>query len=90
MEGEPGLDRVAREIGYPVFVKTVQQTLRHRDASVVADREALERAVTTYRADPVLGALALVFREYLDLSPLPSPPRHAERIPGGYHSTVAP
>lgn len=83
-DGEPDLDRVAEEIGYPVFVKTVQQTLRHRrDASVVADREALERAVAAYRADPVLGAQPLVFREYLELSPLPAPPRHAERIPGG-------
>ncbi|APR87413.1 putative membrane protein [Minicystis rosea] len=83
-EGEPDLDRVEREIGFPVFVKTVQQTLRHRhDVSIVADRASLARAVDAYRSDPVLGAQPLVFREYLSLAPLPSTPRHAERIPGG-------
>lgn len=83
-EKEPDLDRVAREIGFPVFVKTVQQTLRHRrDVSVVSDREALERAVAAYRSDPVLGMQPLAFREYLELAPLPLAPRHPERIPGG-------
>lgn len=83
-EGEPDLERVAHEIGFPVFVKTVQQTLRHRrEVCVVADRDALERAVATYRSDPVLGAQPLVFREYLDLAPLPGAPRDAGRISGG-------
>lgn len=83
-EGEPDLERVADEIGFPVFVKTVQQTLRHRrDVCVVADRDALEHAVATYRSDPVLGAQPLVFREYLELAPLPAVSPHAERIPGG-------
>jgi hypothetical protein len=83
-EGEPDIDRVTREIGFPVFVKTVQQTLRHRrDVSIVADRAALERSVAVYRSDPVLGAHPLVFREYLELAPLPSASAHAERIPGG-------
>ena len=83
-EGEPDLDRVAREIGFPIFVKTVQQTLRHRrDVCIVPDRDALERAVAAYRSDPVLGAQPLVFREFFELAPLPLAPRHAERIPGG-------
>jgi hypothetical protein len=83
-EGEPEIDRVVQEIGFPVFVKTVQQTLRHRrDVCIATDRATLERAVAAYRGDPVLGAQPLVFREYLDLAPLPSAPRHAERVPGG-------
>jgi hypothetical protein len=83
-EGDPDLDCVEREIGYPVFVKTVQQTLRHRhDVSVVADRPSLERAVATYQKDTVLGSQPIVFREYLQLAPLPIASQYPQRIPGG-------
>jgi len=83
-EGEVSADRVERELGWPVFVKTVQQTLRHRrEFAIVPDREALARSVAAYRADPVLGAQPIVVRELLDLAPSPFAPSHPERIPGG-------
>lgn len=83
-DGEVEVADVPRQIGFPIFVKTVQQTLRHRrDVCIANDVESLQRCIEAYRADPVLGGQTLVFREFVELAALPQPATHAARIPGG-------
>jgi hypothetical protein len=72
---------IADSLGFPLFVKTVEQTLRHRrDIAIVRDVAALQRSIEAYRGDPVLGSQPLVFRELVTLRPAPNPGPD-ERVP---------
>lgn len=80
-DGAVDVARVEDELGYPLFVKTVQQTLGHRrDLAFVDDREGLLRSITAYRSAPTLAGQALAIRKRVPLRKLKQQ-GPAERVP---------
>lgn len=71
-DGEVDVAQVEDELGYPLFIKTVQQTLGHRrDIAFVDNRAALLRSIDAYRAAPTLKGQALAIRRRVPLRLLP-------------------
>lgn len=62
------ISRVERELGYPLFVKTVQQTHGHlRALAFVDDRAGLERSIAGYRGVPHLAGQSIAVRRRVRL-----------------------
>lgn len=67
-QGDVDIERVEDELGYPLFVKTVQQTLGHRrDLAFVDDRASLLRSIAAYRGALTLRGQALAIRQRVPL-----------------------
>jgi glutathione synthase/RimK-type ligase-like ATP-grasp enzyme len=87
-EGEVDVDHVERELGYPLFVKTVQQTHGHlRELAFVDDRVSLERSVARYREIPHLAGQAIAVRERISLR-LAGRAGPSERVPSAWEHRV--
>lgn len=79
----PTLEEVASSFGWPVFVKGVRQTSRHRKAlSILEGPEAFEQAMQIYREDPILRWQGIVCREYVPLRPVGKPT--GDKIPPSF------
>lgn len=64
----PDSARIEAELGWPMFMKGVRQTSRHRASlSIIDGPEALERALAAYAADPILRWQPIACREYVRL-----------------------
>ncbi len=86
--GEVDVAEVERELTYPLFVKTVQQTHGHlRALAFVDDRAALERCVAAYRSIPHLAGQAIAVRERVSLR-LANRAGPAERVPSAWEHRV--
>lgn len=71
-QGDVDVGRVEEELGYPLFVKTVQQTLGHRrDLAFVDDRASLLRSIAAYRSASTLAGQALAIRQRVPLRLVP-------------------
>jgi hypothetical protein len=67
----PDVREVTAAFQWPVFVKGQRQTSRHRRSlSIIDGPEAFDRAMATFRQDPILGWQKIVCREYLRLRPV--------------------
>lgn len=87
-EGEVDVARVERELGYPLFVKTVQQTHGHlRALAFVDDRAALVRSIAGYRAVPHLASQPIAVRERVSLR-LAARRGPSERVPNAWEHRV--
>jgi hypothetical protein len=70
----PAASEVVAEFGWPVFVKGARQTSRHQKAlSIIGNAEEFERAMESYRNDPILHWQSMVCREYIRLRPVNEP-----------------
>ena len=71
-DGEVDISRVEHELGYPLFVKTVQQTHGHlRELAFVDDRASLTRSIAAYRTIPHLTGQPIAVRERVKLRAAP-------------------
>jgi hypothetical protein len=87
-EGEVDVARVERELAYPLFVKTVQQTHGHlRELAFVDDRAGLARSVARYREIPHLAGHAIAVRERVSLRPA-ARAGPSERVPSAWEHRV--
>jgi glutathione synthase/RimK-type ligase-like ATP-grasp enzyme len=87
-EEEVDAERVERELGYPLFVKTVQQTHGHlRELAFVDDRAGLERSVARYRELAHLAGQAIAVRERVSLR-LAERAGPSERVPTAWEHRV--
>lgn len=87
-DGEVDLARVEHELGYPLFVKTVQQTHGHlRDLAFADDRAALLRCIAGYRSIPHLAGQPIAIRERVRLrgAPRVGP---VDRVPNAWEHRV--
>jgi hypothetical protein len=70
-------------LGWPIFMKGVRQTSRHRRAlSIIHDADQLERALEQYARDPMLAWQEIVCRRFEPLRPVDDP--DPERIPSAF------
>jgi hypothetical protein len=86
-EGEPDIERIGDELGWPVFVKGSRQTSGHRKRLAMAAGPAeLQRLLKEAETDALLGSQSLVFRRFAPLRLLPSSVEspHPERLPGAF------
>ncbi|MEW6307282.1 MAG: ATP-grasp domain-containing protein [Verrucomicrobiota bacterium] len=64
----PDAETIARQFGWPVFVKGERQTSRHqRKLSILENPADFERVKTAWDADPILRWQRVVFREFMPL-----------------------
>lgn len=79
----PSPDEVETEIGWPVFVKGVRQTSRHRrEFACIRNADEFVRAMNLYREDPILHWQDIIVREHPPLRRVEDP--FPERIPSSY------
>lgn len=81
---EPIVEKIADEIGFPVFVKGARQTSAHQKKLAIAnDQDSLQELLLLAKTDPMLATQPLVFRKYIPLRPLPGNSQSPdERLPG--------
>lgn len=64
----PAAREVGQLLGWPVFVKGIRQTSRHRRSLAILDGpEQFDRAMQDYREDPILRWQGVVCREFIRL-----------------------
>ncbi len=81
-EGEPDIDAVERELGWPVFVKGARQTHHHTRRSIVSSRDEMAAFLEHARRDPILGWQQLVFRQHEELRVVED--HRPERVPAAF------
>ncbi len=70
----PLAEQVEAELGWPVFLRGVRQTGRHRrDLSRIEGPDEYDRALEAFREDPILHWQDIVVREHVDLQPARNP-----------------
>jgi hypothetical protein len=74
---------VGEALGWPIFMKGVRQTSRHRRSlAIIADADGLERALDQYARDSMLSWQDIVCRRFEALRPVEDP--DPERIPSSF------
>ena len=67
-EEPPEMKVVAGQFGWPVFLKGIRQTNRHRrSTSIIENAEHFRAAIDEFKHDPILGWQPVVVREYIPL-----------------------
>jgi hypothetical protein len=79
----PEASEVGRTLGWPIFVKGVRQTSRHRRSlSIIESPTGFSAAMAAYRADPILRWHRIVCREFVPLRPVEDP--IPDRMPSSF------
>ncbi|HVI04360.1 MAG TPA: ATP-grasp domain-containing protein [Enhygromyxa sp.] len=79
----PDPQLIGETLGWPIFMKGVRQTSRHRRAlSIIHGPDDLERALDQYARDPMLSWQEIVCRRFEALRPVDDP--NPERIPSSF------
>lgn len=70
-DAAPDVERIERELGWPIFMKGERQTSRHQKSlAIIEDRAALYRALEAYAEDAILHWQKIVCRQYVPLRPV--------------------
>jgi ATP-grasp domain, R2K clade family 3 len=81
--GRPDPRVITEALGWPIFMKGVRQTSRHRRAlSIIQDADQLERALDDYARDDILSWQDVVCRRFEQLRPVEDP--DPTRIPSSF------
>ena len=70
-ESPPSITEVEQDFDFPVFVKGIRQTSRHRQSlSIIRSRQQFLDAMTAFRSDDILQWQPVVVRELVPLRPI--------------------
>lgn len=79
----PDPDLIAKELGWPIFMKGSRQTSHHKKSlAIIPSADAYVRAIAGIRQDPILHWQDFVCRQFVPLRPVESVP--LDRIPSSF------
>jgi hypothetical protein len=79
----PSVQEVETEFDWPIFMKGIRQTSRHRkDLSIIRSADEFHGAIESYKEDRILGWQALAVREFVPLRPIED--SRDDRIPSSF------
>ncbi len=82
-DGKPDPAVIEATLGWPIFMKGVRQTSRHRRSlSIIEGPDQLERALAAYATDSILRWQSIVCREFVPLRRVEDTPD--DRLPSSF------